>query len=352
MPFFLLPKEIIMSKADWAGAIWNAKGELVLDIHKNPPDVKNDKNTNRSQHTYSEIDCGGDCGACIALVVDGEVVDGPPFHKNCKCSEPSVDDIDNAEVHESNLGDEVGPNRNSKPDDVKWLKESLHELGFYEPDTRAGESENNLNEYPNQNLFDGINKFQREHNLKERGSVKPGHHTEAKLNHELENQTKQPAEKFNYNGFTFNGPINHKDGQYAVFDGKSLTVYEDSEKVAEWGAVSGKEGFQSPEYQDKKSTGPLPKGAYVARKKDFQSRSDYGPIKRYTSWPGGQDSWGNHRGWLEPASEKNTLGRSGFSIHGGKEPGSQGCIDLTSGMDGFADWFKNNGKDLILYVTY
>ena len=33
-------------------------------------------------------------------------------------------------------------------------------------------------------------------------------------------------------------------------------------------------------------------------------------------------------------------------------PGSAGCIDLTDQMDGFADWFKKNGKDLILYVTY
>lgn len=28
------------------------------------------------------------------------------------------------------------------------------------------------------------------------------------------------------------------------------------------------------------------------------------------------------------------------------------CIDLTEQMDDFAKWFKNNGKDLILYVTY
>ena len=28
------------------------------------------------------------------------------------------------------------------------------------------------------------------------------------------------------------------------------------------------------------------------------------------------------------------------------------CIDLTSGMDDFAKWFKTNGKDLILYVEY
>ena len=29
-----------------------------------------------------------------------------------------------------------------------------------------------------------------------------------------------------------------------------------------------------------------------------------------------------------------------------------GCIDLTSAMPDFANWFKNNGKDLIIKVEY
>ena len=62
--------------------------------------------------------------------------------------------------------------------------------------------------------------------------------------------------------------------------------------------------------------------------------------------------WGKPRVWLEPSKETNTYGRSGFSIHGGEEPGSAGCIDLTSEMPGFADWFKKNGKDLIVEVEY
>lgn len=40
----------------WKGATWNEKGELVVNIHKEPP-----------KHTYKEIDCGGDCGGCIDL---------------------------------------------------------------------------------------------------------------------------------------------------------------------------------------------------------------------------------------------------------------------------------------------
>ncbi|HIU65485.1 MAG TPA: peptidoglycan-binding protein [Candidatus Enterousia avicola] len=243
---------------NWGDAVWNERGELVVSIYKQPPEMKDNLN-NKPKHTYKEIDCGGECGGCVALVVDGEVISGPPFHPNCKCS-LSAADIESAPEQESNLGDIVGSNRNSAPEDVKWLKEALQDLGFYEPDTRAGETPEELNQYPNQNLFNAINKFQREHNLSERG--------------------------------------------------------------------------------------------IVARKKDFQNRDDYGPIKKYTSWPGGEHGWGKHRVWLEPSKETDTYGRGGFSIHGGEEPGSAGCIDLTSEMPAFADWFKKNGKDLIIKVKY
>ncbi|MDE6481409.1 MAG: DUF2778 domain-containing protein [Alphaproteobacteria bacterium] len=336
--------------ANWGDFTWNEYGELVLDIYKQPPETKDDI-TNKPKHTYKEIDCGGECGGCVALVVDGEVVSGPPFHPNCKCS-LSEEDIEGAPERESNLGNPVGPNRNSEPRDVKWLKDALNKLGFYEPDSRAGETPDDLNEYPNQNLFDGINKFQREHGLSERGTVKPGHQTEAKINRELQHQTKEPKADFEYNGSTFKGPINAKDEQYAVFDGKTLAVYDGGDKIAEFAGVSGKPGYQSPEYQNKKDTGPIPQGTYVARKKDFQNRDDYGPVKKYTSWPGGEHGWGKHRVWLEPSKETNTFGRDGFSIHGGEEPGSAGCIDLTSEMPGFADWFEKNGKDLIIKVEY
>lgn len=151
---------------------------------------------------------------------------------------------------------------------------------------------------------------------------------------------------------TFDKSVDIKPGQYAKFDGKTLTIYQNGKVVASWNAVSGKTGYQNPEYQNLKSTGPIPAGAYIARKGDLQYRSDYSFIKQYTSWPGGESSWGNSRVWLEPSKETNTFGRDGFSIHGGATPGSAGCIDLTSGMDGFTDWFKNNGHDLIINVEY
>lgn len=117
------------------------------------------------------------------------------------------------------------------------MKEALQDLGFYEPDARAGETPEELNQYPNQNLFNAINKFQREHNLSERGVVAPGYQTEAKINNELKKQTKTPQGEFKYDG--------------ATFDGKTLAVYDAGEKVAEFAGVSGKPGYQSSQYQNK-----------------------------------------------------------------------------------------------------
>ena len=58
------------------------------------------------------------------------------------------------------------------------------------------------------------------------------------------------------------------------------------------------------------------------------------------------------RVWLEPSNETVLNGRYGFSVHGGDEPGSAGCIDLTDGMPGFAEWYKKNGKDAVIVVKY
>ena len=44
--------------------------------------------------------------------------------------------------------------------------------------------------------------------------------------------------------------------------------------------------------------------------------------------------------------------RDNFSIHGGKTPGSSGCIDLTKDIQNFTQWFEKNGFDVIVHVKY
>ena len=183
----------------WDGATWNENGELVLDIYAEPPVAETDEELeeyeedseesdyeeDEPEHTYATVDCGGECGGCVALIVDGVVVSGPPFHPHCGCS-LSQQDIENAKPHKSNLHNEVASDRNADPRDIEWLKKSLTQLDCYEPDTRAGESADNPNPYPNQKLFDAIEKFRKLQKIKERGGVKPGHWTEVKINQELE----------------------------------------------------------------------------------------------------------------------------------------------------------------------
>ncbi|MDE6571393.1 MAG: hypothetical protein K2L95_04235 [Alphaproteobacteria bacterium] len=55
---------------NWDDVAWNEYGELVVDIYKHPPEAKEDTNNN-PKHTYKEIDCGGECGGCVAFMVVG-----------------------------------------------------------------------------------------------------------------------------------------------------------------------------------------------------------------------------------------------------------------------------------------
>ena len=160
---------------------------------------------------------------------------------------------------------------------------------------------------------------------------------------------------------TFDKPVNTKPGQYAVFDGKKLTIYQDGKPITSWDAVSGKPGYQSPEYQSKKDTGPIPAGTYVARQEKLQHMTFQNWVVGWSriiskewggKWPGSFVSWGTSRVWLEPSKETNTFGRDKFSIHGGTFPGSAGCIDLTGQITAFTTWLESTGKDLLVYVKY
>ena len=154
---------------------------------------------------------------------------------------------------------------------------------------------------------------------------------------------------------TFEKPVNVKPGQYAVFDGKKFTLYENDKPIISWNAVSGKDGYRSPEYQNLKDTGPIPEGTYVARQSELQHITPYGIIAGVANagtWPGSLYSWGSSRVKLESSQQTNTYGRGGFYIHGGWVPGSAGCIDLTSNMDNFVALFDYIGNDLIIKVEY
>ena len=146
------------------------------------------------------------------------------------------------------------------------------------------------------------------------------------------------------------------------FDLNSLKVSDVNYSIdmpgLEWEGTSGRDGYQNSESQNLKDKGPIPEGQYKADPARTQSISDISTWDRTKgtfgrgSWPGLENSWGDHRTWLTPSTGTNTFGRSGFTIHGGAVSGSAGCIDLTSRNNSFHSWLKSHGKPLNLNVKY
>lgn len=157
------------------------------------------------------------------------------------------------------------------------------------------------------------------------------------------------------------------------FNGKKMRLMIGDREIESWNAVSGKDGYQSPEFQYLKNTGPIPEGNYAVRQDKYSKMglgSDligtYYPkirrnlpnvVKEYLpqkigSWSGGSRAWGTQKIGLVPSEETDTFGRDNFFIHGGSVPGSAGCIDLTHDNDSFMALFRLFCEDLPLEVIY
>jgi len=73
----------------------------------------------------------------------------------------------------------VGPSHNVEPDDILALKKALNQTGHYKvPDF-------GITPYPDTPLIKGIKKFQKDHDLKVDGVMKPGGPTENALGRKL-----------------------------------------------------------------------------------------------------------------------------------------------------------------------
>lgn len=146
---------------------------------------------------------------------------------------------------------------------------------------------------------------------------------------------------------------------YLTFDGSRLCWMNGDGSVDQcWSSVSGRPGHQNASEQSVVDRGPLPEGNWNVRQTELQAIGSRGTLESIvaelgrTAWPGGESAWGHFRIWLHPRPGTNTFGRSGFSIHGGDDPGSAGCIDMTSSIDSFVRKFRSHGRDLILQVDY
>lgn len=86
-------------------------------------------------------------------------------------------------------------------------------------------------------------------------------------------------------------------------------------------ATSGKPGVKGHTLKDK---GPIPPGEYAVKPAEV---SKAGWMREHLDWR----DWGKYRVPMHPDGKTDTHGRSGFFLHGGKRPGSAGCVDVGCG---------------------
>lgn len=165
-----------------------------------------------------------------------------------------------------------------------------------------------------------------------------------------------------------------------LFNGKTLSAWDNGKKIKEWDAYSGKniqvdnepDGtvyMNNPKYQNQKGKGPTPEGLYTLGKfsRNMLTREAYKNLKEkpinsssamtqsasalsslFTAFINNDfakganpRAWGDYRAELIPTKETNTYGRKGMYLHGGDIPGSAGCIDLTNNISDVVKFLEN-----------
>ena len=140
-----------------------------------------------------------------------------------------------------------------------------------------------------------------------------------------------------------------------LFDGSDLILFAGSASsgaiTKSWTARSGQKTAFKFEYSGPHQLipdfGPIPEGAYWIQ----PAQMEQVVVE--------SDSWGETRIIIHPRTFTKTFGRGGFFIHGGRQFGSAGCIDLADGMvdftkamELFSDPVRPNPCTIALTVKY
>lgn len=130
------------------------------------------------------------------------------------------------------------------------------------------------------------------------------------------------------------------------FDGKAVTYENDNgEVLCTCDATSGRPGVTDVTLEDQ---GPIPPGDYSLDSNSISHpETAWGRFKRSLT-----GDWGEYRAPMTPMSGTETHNRSGFFMHGGKTPGSAGCIDIGSCEAKMFPLIKNYGKPIPVHVKY
>lgn len=141
------------------------------------------------------------------------------------------------------------------------------------------------------------------------------------------------------------------------------SFYNNTGQVGSLNAQSGRDDYQSAQYQSVVNKGPLPEGTYYANQDQRQyltlknialklgEKMGF-DMKQKSGWSGNPILWGTSRVWLQPDANTNTYGRSGFTIHGGLTKGSAGCIDIPWQTGKLNDYLDNCQDSVPVYVKY
>jgi hypothetical protein len=137
-------------------------------------------------------------------------------------------------------------------------------------------------------------------------------------------------QRFSRCGYAENNPVVRTDatGLHSLrFDGDSIILFGDAnETVVSAPASSGYPGFMSPQFQAERNKGPIPEGRYYIIPSEISVVSGFWKLARQIRT--GFADWGSGRARLHPFSSTVTFGRTDFFIHGGRRPGSIGCVDV------------------------
>jgi hypothetical protein len=143
-----------------------------------------------------------------------------------------------------------------------------------------------------------------------------------------------------YESERYNPSLAHCSSLSLYFDGKRLLLSGGKAEYS-YPAVSGKPSKDGTfsytrERQKTPNGGPIPEGTY------WINPNEIWELEWYDFWTN-EDAWGKYRVTIHPFTTTVTHGRGGFFIHGGKNPGSIGCIDLTSNITKFVKDLDKEG---------
>lgn len=141
-------------------------------------------------------------------------------------------------------------------------------------------------------------------------------------------------------------------GDYLLFDREKLYLKALNGRVKKsWEAFSGNVEAAVDD-QDKKEFGPLPEGEYVVQVDETLDYEDSNGLWDTIKWKLKSSRWGYIATPLEQV-EGESFDRGSFYIHGGKEVGTAGCIELNGDLNkNFHSYMALYDRPFKLIVRY